>query len=105
MKTWKIPLLVLTFLPACAVDASESPKPSPERPVRISAAEAEKALGSAKPAEPRLHDPGTYRDPSLFVDLDAFIQSERDGKPGLAPSAAAAKPHVGVRGSRDRPRR
>jgi hypothetical protein len=96
MKSWNIPLLllVLTFLPACAVDAPETQKASQEQPVRISDAEAEKALGSAKAAAPRLHDPAIYRDPSLFVDLDAFIRSEKEGKPSIAPKAATAKPRV-----------
>jgi len=94
MKSWRIGLLALTLLPACAGDALEPQTRSEERPVRVSDAEAAKALGSAKPAEPRLHDPSVNRDPSLFVDLDAFIKSEKQAKPSIAPNAAGTKPHA-----------
>ena len=86
------PLLALLLVTACAVERPEPQKPGQERPVKVSDAEAEKALGGAKLAKPRLHDESIARDPDSFVDLDAFIKSEKDGNTKVEPNGKDALP-------------
>jgi hypothetical protein len=97
MTSSKSPLALL-LMGACAWEHPEAQKKQARAPtpVRISDAEAEKALVGVKLSEPRLCDEScSDRDPALFTDLDAFRKSE--GEPtkgtgactGVAPVASA----------------
>lgn len=90
-------LLALLPVIACAVerpDAQPALAQAPT-PVRITDAEAEKALIGVKLSEPRLCDDGCWdRDPALFTDLDAFRNSECEGS-----KETSACPHAASKGS------
>ncbi len=82
MTSWKS-LLALLLVSACAVEHPDAQKAQAQapQPVRITDAEAEKALVGVRLSEPRLCDDSCWdRDPALFTDLDAFRKSECEVK-------------------------
>jgi hypothetical protein len=114
MTTWK-PLLALLLMGACAAehpDAQMAQAQAPT-PVRVSDAEAEKALVGVKLSEPRLCDESCRdRDPALFTDLDAVRKSECEATkgtgacPGATPGGAASRQgQAGEAGGESRPTR
>lgn len=114
MTTWKS-LLAVLLVGACSAedpDAQTAQAQAPT-PVRISDAEAEKALVGVKVSEPSLCDESCRdRDPALFTDLDAFRKSECEAMtgtaacPGAAPGGAASRQgHAGDAGGESRPTR
>jgi hypothetical protein len=112
MTTWK-PLPALLLVGACAAEHPDAQTAQAPTPVRISDAEAEKALVGVKLSEPRLCDESCRdRDPALFTDLDAFRTSESEAKkgtgacPGAAPGGAASRQgQAGEANSESRPTR
>jgi|SRR6478609_1178410 len=93
MTTWKS-LLALLLIAACAVEHpdAETVQAQAPTPVRISDAEAEKALVGVKVSEPRLCDESCRdRDPALFTDLDAFRKSDCEATKGTGPCPAVER--------------
>lgn len=87
------PILALLLVTACAVehpDAQPPPAQAP-KPIRITDAQAEKALVGVELSAPRLCDQSCWdRDPALFTDLDAFRKSECEGSEEASACARAA---------------
>ena|SRR6478735_2160797 len=91
MTTWKSLLALLLLVGACASEHPDAQTAQAPAPVRVSDAEAEKALAGVKLSEPRLCDESCRdRDPALFTDLDAFRKSECEATKGTGACAGAA---------------